>query len=164
MDSMDDYYHGGEDGGGVAPTTTATATSTATSIENDPQVKYEHDTNNNGDHPQQMHHTSNNDYDNINNSGNIVNGTGINDMDEQELQHQQLQLPIPDDNCKIFVGALSWQTTEDALRMHFEKYGSVYSVEVVRDRHTGGTFVRVFVVSVFYFLMKRVRVSYNEIV
>jgi RNA recognition motif-containing protein len=46
------------------------------------------------------------------------------------------------EKAKIFVGALSWQTTEDSLRSHFEKYGPVQSVELVRDRHTGGTKIR----------------------
>ena len=41
-------------------------------------------------------------------------------------------------DCKIFVGALSWQTTEETLRRHFESYGAVHSVELVRDRQTGG--------------------------
>lgn len=30
---------------------------------------------------------------------------------------------------KIFVGGLSWQTTEESLRWHFEQYGRVVSVE-----------------------------------
>lgn len=38
---------------------------------------------------------------------------------------------------KIFVGGLSWQTTEESLKFHFEQYGPVASVEVMRDRHTG---------------------------
>lgn len=41
------------------------------------------------------------------------------------------------DACKIFVGGLSWQTTEETLRYHFEQYGEVVSVEVMRDRDTG---------------------------
>lgn len=41
------------------------------------------------------------------------------------------------DADKIFVGGLSWQTTEESLRYHFEQYGSVVSVEVMRDRVTG---------------------------
>ena len=45
------------------------------------------------------------------------------------------------DHSKIFVGALSWQTTEESLRVHFERYGPLQSVEVVRDRHTGGTYL-----------------------
>ena len=39
--------------------------------------------------------------------------------------------------AKIFVGGLSWQTTEETLRYHFEQYGAVVSVEVMRDRDTG---------------------------
>lgn len=42
------------------------------------------------------------------------------------------------DHSKIFVGGLSWQTTEESLRWHFETYGPVVSVEVMRDRNTGG--------------------------
>ena len=41
------------------------------------------------------------------------------------------------DMAKIFVGGLSWQTTEETLRYHFEQYGEVVSVEVMRDRNTG---------------------------
>lgn len=41
------------------------------------------------------------------------------------------------DRAKIFVGGLSWQSTEETLRYHFEQYGEVVSVEVMRDRDTG---------------------------
>ena len=41
------------------------------------------------------------------------------------------------DSGKIFVGGLSWQTSEESLRFHFERYGTVVSVEVMRDRVTG---------------------------
>lgn len=41
------------------------------------------------------------------------------------------------DADKIFVGGLSWQTTEESLRYHFEQFGPVVSVEVMRDRNTG---------------------------
>eukprot|EP01083_Nonionella_stella_P229379 811960_1 len=41
------------------------------------------------------------------------------------------------DMAKLFVGGLSWQTTEEPLRYHFEQYGEVVSVEVMRDRNTG---------------------------
>lgn len=47
------------------------------------------------------------------------------------------QLPVNIDSAKIFVGGLSWQTNEDALRFHFERFGTVVSVEVMRDRNTG---------------------------
>lgn len=41
------------------------------------------------------------------------------------------------DQGKIFVGGLSWQSSEESLRFHFEQYGTVLSVEVMRDRVTG---------------------------
>ena len=41
------------------------------------------------------------------------------------------------DQGKIFVGGLSWQTTEESLRWHFEQYGAVLSVEVMKNRVTG---------------------------
>jgi RNA recognition motif-containing protein len=41
------------------------------------------------------------------------------------------------DQGKIFVGGLSWQTTEESLRFYFERYGEVANVEVMKDRMTG---------------------------
>ena len=54
------------------------------------------------------------------------------------------------DEAKIFVGGLSWQTTEETLRYHFEQYGEVKAVEVMRDRNTGDP--RGFAFVVFHFL------------
>jgi RNA-binding protein Musashi len=41
------------------------------------------------------------------------------------------------DPGRIFVGGLSWQTTEETLVCHFERYGKVSSVEVMRDKISG---------------------------
>lgn len=38
---------------------------------------------------------------------------------------------------KIYVGNLSYQTTEDALRTKFEEYGTVEEVNVITDRDSG---------------------------
>jgi RNA recognition motif-containing protein len=38
---------------------------------------------------------------------------------------------------KIYVGNLSYATTEDALRTEFQKHGTVDEVTVVADRFTG---------------------------
>jgi RNA-binding protein Musashi len=38
---------------------------------------------------------------------------------------------------RLFVGGLSWQTTEESLRWHFEQYGQVTTVELMKDRNTG---------------------------
>jgi len=46
-------------------------------------------------------------------------------------------LPVNIDAAKIFVGGLSWQSNEESLKQHFQQYGNVLSVEVMRDRNTG---------------------------
>ncbi|KAF9173226.1 hypothetical protein BGX21_009702 [Mortierella sp. AD011] len=40
-------------------------------------------------------------------------------------------------SSKVFVGGLSWGTTDDSLRQAFEEHGSVVDVSVVKDRETG---------------------------
>jgi RNA recognition motif-containing protein len=37
----------------------------------------------------------------------------------------------------IYVGNLSWSSTEDALRALFEAHGEVESVKIITDRYTG---------------------------
>jgi RNA recognition motif-containing protein len=37
----------------------------------------------------------------------------------------------------IYVGNLSWGTTEEALRATFEQYGEVISARIITDRDTG---------------------------
>lgn len=38
---------------------------------------------------------------------------------------------------KLFVGSLSWGTTEDSLREAFERFGDVEYAKVITDRETG---------------------------
>ena len=38
--------------------------------------------------------------------------------------------------AKIFVGGISWQTTREMLRTHFEKYGYVVDVAIMSDKPT----------------------------
>ncbi|MCK6517889.1 RNA-binding protein, partial [Myxococcota bacterium] len=38
---------------------------------------------------------------------------------------------------KLFVGGLSWNTTDDSLRRAFEAFGDVDEAKVVTDRETG---------------------------
>ena len=38
---------------------------------------------------------------------------------------------------KLFVGGLSWETTDDTLRQAFEAYGEVTDAKVISDRETG---------------------------
>lgn len=41
------------------------------------------------------------------------------------------------DPSKLFVGGISWGTSEDILKDHFHQYGSVVGCVVMRDRKTG---------------------------
>jgi RNA recognition motif-containing protein len=38
---------------------------------------------------------------------------------------------------KIFVGGLSWQTTEESMRYHFEKFGELTDIAIMTDKRTG---------------------------
>ncbi len=41
------------------------------------------------------------------------------------------------DQGKLFVGGISWETTEEKLRDHFQAYGEVAEIVVMKDRATG---------------------------
>jgi len=38
---------------------------------------------------------------------------------------------------KVFVGGLSWNTSDDTLRQAFERFGQVDEAKVIQDRDTG---------------------------
>ncbi len=38
---------------------------------------------------------------------------------------------------KLFVGGLSWDTTDEGLREAFERYGTILEAKVMLDRETG---------------------------
>ncbi|MBD3362787.1 RNA-binding protein [Candidatus Dojkabacteria bacterium] len=42
-----------------------------------------------------------------------------------------------DQNSKLFVGGLSWDTTEEGLRTFFEQVGEVKEVKIIVHRDTG---------------------------
>ena len=44
---------------------------------------------------------------------------------------------VDDVGGKVFVGGLSWQTTEEGLRFYFEKYGELSDVALMIDKRTG---------------------------
>ncbi|KAI8813519.1 hypothetical protein BJ742DRAFT_788558 [Cladochytrium replicatum] len=39
--------------------------------------------------------------------------------------------------AKVFVGNLSWNTTDESLRQHFSQFGDISDCVVLRDRETG---------------------------
>lgn len=62
----------------------------------------------------------------------------------QFQQPQQPQEPtgpvkadISKDNCKMFIGGLNWETTEDGLKNYFNKYGHVTELRIMRDATSG---------------------------
>ncbi|KAK7859335.1 heterogeneous nuclear ribonucleoprotein 1 [Quercus suber] len=38
---------------------------------------------------------------------------------------------------KLFIGGISWETTEEKLKEYFENYGDVVQTVVMRDKTTG---------------------------
>ncbi|XP_067010769.1 RNA-binding protein squid isoform X1 [Anabrus simplex] len=47
------------------------------------------------------------------------------------------EAPGRDDDRKLFVGGLSWETTDKELREHFHAYGEIESINVKTDPNTG---------------------------
>ncbi len=41
------------------------------------------------------------------------------------------------DQGKLFIGGISWETTEEKLRDHFQAYGEVAETVIMKDRATG---------------------------
>lgn len=41
------------------------------------------------------------------------------------------------DQCKLFVGGIPWESKEETLKDHFQKYGEVVEAAIMRDRITG---------------------------
>ncbi|CAF1736481.1 BnaC09g20300D [Brassica napus] len=40
-------------------------------------------------------------------------------------------------SCKLFIGGISWETTEDRLREYFQSFGEVLEAVIMKDRATG---------------------------
>ncbi|KAL5172845.1 Heterogeneous nuclear ribonucleoprotein 1 [Glycine soja] len=41
------------------------------------------------------------------------------------------------DQGKLFIGGISWDTTEDKLKEHFGNYGNALSTSIMREKNTG---------------------------
>ncbi|CAH8388802.1 unnamed protein product [Eruca vesicaria subsp. sativa] len=41
------------------------------------------------------------------------------------------------ESCKLFIGGISWETTEDCLREYFQSFGEVLEAVIMKDRATG---------------------------
>ncbi|XP_065556227.1 heterogeneous nuclear ribonucleoprotein A/B-like [Artemia franciscana] len=58
-------------------------------------------------------------------------------MEEQHEGEKNSHLVGKDEEKKLFVGALSWETTEKDLREHFSKYGEIEGINIKVDPVTG---------------------------
>lgn len=63
----------------------------------------------------------------------MTNGDELND----QLNGSELNSKLKDEERKLFVGGLSWETTEKDLRDYFQKFGEVESVNIKTDSNTG---------------------------
>lgn len=41
------------------------------------------------------------------------------------------------ESCKLFIGGISWETSEDRLREYFHSFGEVLEAVIMKDRATG---------------------------
>jgi RNA-binding protein Musashi len=41
------------------------------------------------------------------------------------------------ESCKLFIGGISWETSEDRLRDYFHSFGEVLEAVIMKDRATG---------------------------
>ncbi|KAG8223392.1 hypothetical protein J437_LFUL002637 [Ladona fulva] len=75
-------------------------------------------------------------------NGEGVEGEGNEDGNEAGNQvaptdSGSAEAPGRDDDRKLFVGGLSWETTDKELREHFSKHGEIESINVKTDPNTG---------------------------
>ncbi|KAL6774559.1 hypothetical protein ACKKBG_A25475 [Auxenochlorella protothecoides x Auxenochlorella symbiontica] len=61
--------------------------------------------------------------------------TGVETL-SPEADSQTTTSPAQEATGKLFLGGLSWDTNEDTLREHFQKYGDIREAVVMRDRQT----------------------------
>jgi RNA recognition motif-containing protein len=61
----------------------------------------------------------------------------MNDTIRPEDEDHERVNDLEDVEGKIFVGKLSWETTEQALREYFEKFGEIIDLALFYDRNTG---------------------------
>lgn len=53
------------------------------------------------------------------------------------LLQRDRERAMDSDQGKLFIGGVSWETTEEKLKEHFENYGEVSQTVIMRDKNTG---------------------------
>ncbi|CAI1736793.1 hypothetical protein SEUBUCD646_0O00400 [Saccharomyces eubayanus] len=54
-----------------------------------------------------------------------------------QTKEERLKADLSKESCKMFIGGLNWDTTEDNLREYFVKYGTVTDLKIMKDPATG---------------------------
>lgn len=67
----------------------------------------------------------------------MENGDSAAALSDEGKDSGSADAPGRDDDRKLFVGGLSWETNEAKLREHFSKYGEIDSINVKTDPNTG---------------------------
>lgn len=78
--------------------------------------------------------------DQMNGNGQEVEQNGAGEQQQQEnngANGSTDSAPVRDDDRKLFVGGLSWETTDKELKEHFGQYGDIESINVKTDPNTG---------------------------
>ncbi len=60
-----------------------------------------------------------------------------NGEEQPEQNGSDQKMSLKDEERKLFVGGLSWETTEKELRDYFSKFGDIESVNIKTDSNTG---------------------------
>ncbi len=66
--------------------------------------------------------------------GEANNAAGETNLNEDKQGDASSQNP---QEGKVFVGGISWQTTEETLQYYFQRFGEVGDVVLMRDKITG---------------------------
>ncbi len=61
----------------------------------------------------------------------------IHDHENDNFADDDQKIDLDDIKGKIFIGGLSWQTSEANLRYYFEKFGELSDVALMIDKRTG---------------------------
>lgn len=76
--------------------------------------------------------------DQMNGNGAEVDQNGAGDQQENNgANGSSDSAPVRDDDRKLFVGGLSWETSDKELKEHFGQYGDIESINVKTDPNTG---------------------------
>ncbi|XP_052901062.1 RNA-binding protein squid-like isoform X2 [Anopheles moucheti] len=78
-----------------------------------------------------------NNQDNSNNQPQLTDQAGNGNAEATNANGNTENHTVRDDDRKLFVGGLSWETSDKELKEHFSQYGDIESINVKTDPNTG---------------------------